>query len=130
MARHKRRRGGQPGNQNARKHGLYSRNMTPQEIAALSNTPGLEGKDLAMLALRNKVQNAIASAPQNSRVLREGSGLLAKYSCSKLGLDRELTGYVKKIFRNILKASATGDVELTNRIVLETLQGIENLPYD
>ena len=130
MGRKKRRRGGQPGNQNARKHGLYSRNMSPQEVAALNNTPGLEGKDIAMIALRNKVQNAIVQAPENNRVLREGSGLLAKYSSSKLGLNRELTGFTKKMFRNILKAAAAGDMELTNRIVSETLQDIENLPID
>ena len=43
--RTKRQSGGQPGNQNARKHGLYSKHFTPDQAEQLENADDL--KDLA-----------------------------------------------------------------------------------
>ena len=50
----KRKRGGQPGNQNARKHGLYSKHLTPEEekhLEGIDEHTGLE-PEIALLRLR------------------------------------------------------------------------------
>jgi hypothetical protein len=64
MRRLKKLPGGQPGNQNARKHGFYSRSLTPEEqslIEAISKAPQADLKcEIALLRLR------IASIQQNA----------------------------------------------------------------
>jgi hypothetical protein len=131
MPRHKRHRGGQPGNRNARKHGFYSTHHTPEEIKRLCEVIKNDDKDPAFSALRLKVENAIADAPGNYRVLREGSSLLVKYLCAKRGIDdaRGKT-LMKRVFRDTLKAVAAGDLDLTERIASQALKDVEKLPND
>ena len=121
----KRQRGGQPGNQNARKHGFYSTNLTPQEICEFWNTVNLEGLKPELAVLRMKLFSAIRRAPANYRILRESSKLLAKWYNSQIHLGRKDNAEFKKAVRNILKAVATGDINLTERIIAESLEKAE-----
>ena len=130
MGRKKRRRGGQPGNRNARKHGFYAVNMTPEEIGKFREATLNDNKDPAFYALRVKVEASIVNAPGNYRILREGACLLARYCNGKLGCDKQESTVLKKAFRNVLKAAAAGDANLTQRMVSETLKDAENLPND
>ena len=52
----KRKRGGQPGNQNARKHGLYCGTMTPDELCQFWDVLNAQDIDPAVAVLRNKVK--------------------------------------------------------------------------
>ena len=130
MPRHKRRRGGQPGNHNARKHGFYSTHRTPEEIKRLVEAIKNDDKDPAFSALRIKVENAIADAPGNYRVLREGASLLVKYLGAKHGVAGPGYTLMKRAFRNTLKAAALGDLDLTERIASQALKDVEKLPND
>jgi hypothetical protein len=130
MPRHKRHRGGQPGNHNARKHGFYSTHHTPEEIKRLCEVIKNDDKDPAFSALRLKVENALANAPGNYRLLREGSSLLVKYLSAKHGVDGQGNTLMKRAFRNTLKAAATGDLELTERIASQALKEAQNLQND
>ena len=61
----KRKRGGQPGNQNARKHGLYSKHFTPEQFEILENADDL--KDLAPeIALLRVRLNTLLDDPETS----------------------------------------------------------------
>ena len=53
MPRRKRKPGGQPGNQNARKHGVYSKVLTPEEqrVLSLASIPGIDG-EIALLRMK------------------------------------------------------------------------------
>jgi len=53
MPRRKRKPGGQPGNQNARKHGVYSKVLTPeaQRLLSLASIPGIDG-EIALLRMK------------------------------------------------------------------------------
>jgi hypothetical protein len=128
--KHKRRRGGQPGNHNARKHGFYATNHTPEEIKKLVEVIKNDDKDPAFSALRLKVENALLNAPGNYRILREGSSLLVKYLSSKHGVDGQGNTLMKRAFRNTLKAAALGDLNLTERIASEAIKDAENLQND
>ena len=130
MPRHKCRRGGQPGNQNARKHGFYATHHTPEEIKKLCEVINNDEKDPAFSALRIKVENAIADAPGNYRVLRGGSSLLVKYLSAKHGIGGQGYTLMKRSFRNTLKASALGNLDLTERIASQALKDVEKLPND
>ena len=79
MPRHKRPRGGQPGNQNARKHGFYAKQLSPQESCEYWNIINTTGISPESAVLRLKMQSVFRNAPANYPVLRDISKLLVKY---------------------------------------------------
>ncbi len=99
----KRHRGGQPGNRNAVKHGLYSVNLCPGDIWEFWNNINLGGADPDLVAFRMKLSSALQYHPGSYRVIREASRLLSKWSRSKCCLDNEDYAEFKKVVRGILK---------------------------
>ncbi|MBM4432966.1 MAG: hypothetical protein FJ025_03110 [Chloroflexi bacterium] len=97
----KRNRGGQKGNQNARKHGFYSATLNPAEICELWNITNFEGVDPAIAVLRLKLQSVLRHDAANRRVLREASKLLAKWYSAQYHLDEADTCYLKKFMRSM-----------------------------
>jgi hypothetical protein len=126
MGRHKRQSGGQPGNQNARKHGFYAANLTREELSGYWSLVKVHGLDPQMAILRAKVSRALALAPGNHRVIMEGSNQVAKLCQENMGIDKEDAVQVKKISRGIFAAAATGDMELTKRVASKFLAALEN----
>ena len=116
----KRTRGGQKGNQNARKHGFYSVNLSPREICELWNIVNLEGIDPPVVVLRMKLCSALHRDPENHRVLSDASRLLVKWYGSQYRLDKEDNAEIKKLVRSFLKVASNGDKDLTERIVAES----------
>jgi hypothetical protein len=74
----KRRRGGQIGNQNARKHGFYSPALSPQEISAVWNEVNLKGTSPFISVVRVKLAVALQSDPYNHRLLEDAAKMLTK----------------------------------------------------
>lgn len=97
----KRPRGGQPGNQNARKHGFYSRKLTPEEICRFWNITNLEAVEPEIAAFRIKLHSVLQLDPDNRRVLKEAVKVLAKWYQSKDTMSKEET----KIFKKVVWAS-------------------------
>ena len=79
----KRKRGGQHGNQNARKHGFYSSTLSPDEICRFWNIVNQESVDPEMAVLRIKLQSLIQYAPIDCRTLKEVTRLIVKWSADK-----------------------------------------------
>jgi len=90
-------RGGQPGNQNARKHGFYSSSLRPQEICEFLNLTNLKGVDREIAVLRLKTKAVLDHNPDNRRVLLEISRLLAAWYTSHYRLDRSDSYQLKKV---------------------------------
>jgi len=63
--KHKRKSGGQPGNQNARKHGYYSKFLSPDEKANLEKAVDLEGLDYEIALARQKIKSVVKNDPEN-----------------------------------------------------------------
>jgi hypothetical protein len=103
MPRQKRHRGGQPGNQNARRHGFYSPYMSQPEIRQLENIIATEGIEKTVAVYRIKLSSALCQAPGNTRLVREAAALLTKWYCSRYGLNGEDKTFVKKLIRNALE---------------------------
>src|SRR5512140_3350963 len=87
-----RNRGGAPqGNQNARKHGLYSKVLTPEEQAALPEATALDGLDREIAIVRIKIGGILASDPTNTSALRLSTLLLARLVRVRKLLKAEVT---------------------------------------
>jgi len=64
-----RKRGGQPGNQNARTHGFYARVLSPRDREVLQAAASLNGLDQEIALLRMKILSIISNTPDNHAVL-------------------------------------------------------------
>lgn len=102
--RKKRKRGGQWGNRNARKHGFYSSSLDPGEICRFWNTVNLGSAEPELVALRIRLDSVLRSAPGNHRVLGEAAKLLAKWYRSKYGFEGNDNVLFKKLLRGLLES--------------------------
>jgi hypothetical protein len=122
MGKHKRQRGGQPGNQNARKHGFYAKNLSPQESCEYWNIINTTGISPEAAVLRLKMQSVFRNAPANYPVLRDASKLLARQYGAQNTMSKQDRRVFKRATRTLVKALASGDKDLIERIVAESMQ--------
>jgi len=101
----KRKRGGQKGNRNARKHGFYSGTLSPAQTSQLWNITNLEGVDPEIALIRVKLQSSLQHDPGNRRVIREASGLLVKWYSVNYGLDATTGSYLKTVVDSLLETA-------------------------
>ncbi len=106
LTRIKRKRGGQKGNQNARKHGFYSSTLKPEEICRFWNIINQERVDPEMAVLRIKLQSLASHAPANQRVLRDLCRIIVKWSVKKYRLDSAESAYLKAAVLTVLEHSS------------------------
>ena len=118
----KRKRGGQPGNQNARKHGLYSSTLSAGQVCELSNRLNAGGRDPGLIALRIKMASALKSAPNSYRVFMEASKILSKWYLSNANLGRKDNAFLKTFVRGILKMLRENQPVITEQIVAKSPQ--------
>jgi hypothetical protein len=102
----KRKRGGQEGNGNARKHGFYSGALSPAETRQLWNITNLEGVDPEVALIRVKLQSSLQHDPGNRRVIREASRLLVRWYSANYGLDASDRSYLKTVVDNLLEIAS------------------------
>ncbi len=102
----KRKRGGQKGNRNARKHGFYSGTLSPAETCQLWNITNLEGVDPEIAFIRVKLQSSLQHDPGNRRVIREASRLLVKWYFANYRLDSTDRNYLKTVVENLLEIAS------------------------
>lgn len=89
----KRKRGGQPGNQNGRVHGLYSKSLTHQEQQYLQSALAIPGIDLDVALLYTKIASILATDPNNKDALYSAISSLDRL----LGYDRQKLADILKI---------------------------------
>jgi len=102
----RRKRGGQKGNRNARKHGFYSATLGPAETCQLWNITNLEGVDPEIAFIRVKLQSSLQHDPGNRRVIREASRLLVKWYSANYRLDPTDRNYLKTVVENLLEIAS------------------------
>ena len=98
-----RRRGGQKGNRNARKHGFYSGSLSPAETRQVWNIANLEGVDPEVAFIRVKLQSSLQHDPGNSRIIREASRFLVKWYSANYELDPTDRSYLKTVVESVLE---------------------------
>jgi hypothetical protein len=119
-----RKRGGQSGNHNARKHGLYSSTLSPTQMCELTNVLNTGGQDPALIALRLKLASALKSAPNNRRVFMEASKILYKWYVAKYGVNQKDKTIFKAFIRAMLQEIMENQIILTERIKAENQERI------
>lgn len=100
------RRGAPKGNQNARKHGFYSRVLTREEKEDMERAVNLEGLDEEIALLRVKIKSVAEHDPENIALLAEALGTLYRLLQAKQRLSKEDKKGLKEAIGNVLKEIA------------------------
>jgi hypothetical protein len=85
----KHKKGGQPGNQNARKHGFYSRVLDANQKRNLKYAADVSGLDEEINLLRVKLKSVVEHDPDNVRLISHAAVSLARLLRTRktLGVD-------------------------------------------
>ena len=104
-----RKRGGQPGNQNACKHGFYSSVLKEKELPFLEEAAGVEGIDEEIAILRAKFRSYMVHHPNNMRLIVLAAESLSrlirtKYRIQNMNKEAGLGDVVGNILRTMIPA--------------------------
>jgi hypothetical protein len=82
-------KGGAPrGNQNARKHGFYSKTLTSRQQAMLANVVSTASLDQEIAVMRVKIASILADDPRNMTLLNRAVITLARLTRSNQQPDK------------------------------------------
>jgi len=99
----RKKRGAPKGNQNARKHGFYSKVLDEAEQFDLELACGVEGIDDEIALLRVKIKSILEKDPGNIRLLMEATNTLARLVKTRYNISKEQKKGLKEAIGNVLK---------------------------
>ena len=102
-AKAERKRGAPKGNQNARKHGFYSKVMDEAEQLDLELATGVAGIDDEIALLRVKIKSLIAHDPDNIRLIMQATNTLAGLVKTRYNIAKEQKKGLKEAIGNVLR---------------------------
>jgi hypothetical protein len=102
----KKKRGAPKGNQNARKHGFYSKVLDEKEQAAYDQAVFVEGIDEEIALLRVKMISLLERDPENIRLITQAANTLIKLILIKHDIDRNDPDSMKEGIITVLKDAA------------------------
>ncbi len=105
-AKAKKKRGAQEGNQNARKHGFYSRILDEAEQLDFELATGVEGIDDEIALLRVKIKSLLAHDPENIKLIMQATNTLARLVRTRYNISQEDRKGLKEAIGNVLKEVA------------------------
>ncbi|WP_076003727.1 hypothetical protein [Dehalogenimonas formicexedens] len=77
-----RKRGGQPGNRNARKHGLYARYLSPKQLEDYNEACGVRGVEAELDLFRCKLAEMLETEPWNLALLNRITNTILRLEAS------------------------------------------------
>ncbi|MFC1925655.1 hypothetical protein ACFLW2_03045 [Chloroflexota bacterium] len=96
-------KGGAPrGNQNARKHGFYSKYLTDTEELEMKEAKGIEGLDDELSLLRVKLGRLLDNQPDRVDLHLRAVGMIARLTRSRDGLTMTKNEGLQCAINNIL----------------------------
>jgi hypothetical protein len=98
-----RKKGAPYGNQNARRHGFYSRVLDADEQEDFEQATEVEGIDEEIALVRVKIKSLIAREPENTKLIMQGVGTLEKLVRTKYSISREDKQGLREAITNVLK---------------------------
>jgi len=98
-----RKRGAPKGNQNARKHGFYSKVLDEAEQLDLELATGVEGIDDEIALLRVKIKSILAHEPDNVKLIMQVTDTLARLVRVKYNISKKDKKGLKEAIGNVLK---------------------------
>jgi hypothetical protein len=98
-----RKRGAPRGNQNARKHGFYSKVLDESEQLDFELATGVEGIDDEIALLRVKIKSLIAHDPDNITLIMQAINTLARVVSTRYNLSKKDKHGLKEAIGNVLR---------------------------
>ena len=99
----KRKRGAPEGNQNARKHGFYSRVLDEAEQLDFEQATCVDGIDDEIALLRVKIKSVLRHDPNNMKLITQATNALAKLVSTKYKISNKDRKGLKEAISNVLK---------------------------
>ncbi len=102
----KRKRGAPKGNQNARKHGFYSRVLDEAERLDFELASGVNGIDDEIALLRVKIKSILEKDPENIKLIMQATNTLAGLVKTSYNITKEQRKGLKEAIGNVLREVA------------------------
>ena len=99
----KRKRGAPKGNQNARKHGFYSKVLDEAEQLDFELASGVDGIDDEITLLRVKIKSILEHDPENIKLIMQATNTLARLVRTRYNVSKEDKKGLKEAIANVLK---------------------------
>jgi len=96
-------RGAPKGNQNARKHGFYSKVLAEAERLDFELATGVEGIDDEIALLRVKIKSLLEREPENIKLIMQASNTLARLVRTRYKISKEDKKGLKEAIGNVLR---------------------------
>ena len=97
-------KGGAPkGNQNARKHGFYSKVLDEAEQLDFELASGVEGIDDEIALLRVKIKSILENDPENIKLIMQATNALARLVRTKYNISKKDKKGLKEAIGNVLR---------------------------
>jgi hypothetical protein len=102
-AQKERKRGAPRGNQNARKHGFYSKVLDEAEKLDFEYATGVEGIDEEIALLRVKIKSLISHDPDNIKLIMQATNTLARLVRTRYNISKKDKKGLKEAIGNVLR---------------------------
>ena len=99
----KSRQGAPRGNQNARKHGFYSKVLDEAEQLDFELAAGVEGIDDEITLLRVKIKSILENDPENIKLIMQATNALARLVKTRYNITKEQKKGLKEAIGNVLR---------------------------
>ena len=96
-------RGAPKGNQNARKHGFYSKVLDAVEQEDFKTATSVEGIDDEIALLRVKIKSLITHDPDNIKLIMQATNTLARLVRTKYNISKKDKQGLKEAIGNVLR---------------------------
>lgn len=97
-----RKKGGQPGNQNARTHGFYSKALTEAEKLEMEDASLVEGIDEEITLLRVRLKNLVEEYPERIDLQMEAANTIARLCKTRYQITAEQKAGLKEAIGKVL----------------------------
>ena len=98
-----RRRGAPKGNQNARKHGFYSKVLDEAERLDFELASGVEGIDDEIALLRVKIKSILERDPENIKLIMRATNALERLIRTRYNISKEDKKGLKEAIGNVFR---------------------------
>ena len=96
-------RGAPKGNQNARKHGFYSKVLDEAEQIDFELASGVEGIDDEIALLRVKIKSILEKDPENISLIMQATSALERLVKTRFNITKEQRKGLKEAIANVLR---------------------------
>ena len=94
--------GAPQGNQNAKKHGFYSKALDKAEELQLEDARGVDGLDEEIAILRIKLRSLIQTAPENIELQLDAANTIARLVRTRYNITKEQKRSLKEAIARVL----------------------------